>query len=393
MAGMFGAPIGILAAEDQANKTALTQVQAQRLLGELEQIPGEIALKKAQARNADALALHHRTQAADIILKREEADAAAAEMAGWEAAARKAGQIIPATEGREATAEDVQRFRPGSLSSPLEQLYKTMVEGGAPSKLTLPLAEKIAKIKSDEATASYRSGQANNQDLESQLRVANQIGSIAKAAYDTPEGYAQMRLLASQLGKDLPPGVKQIIDGLPQDWQAGRKALGPIITRALSVKDSLELGLKEEKAEQNKLLATSTIAKNNAAVATAKVQRDLIQERTTMLKKLGGEGTPAAEAATEALTAARLQALEAKQLAMHPAVPATASKVVPGKTYTLADKSVGRAVTGADGKIEFDIIQPPLKTRMQPRTPEEIRAARKKALRITGLQVEDDEDD
>lgn len=391
MAGMFGAPIGLLAAEDQANKTAMTQVQAQRLLGELEQIPGEIALKKAQARSADASALHHRTQAADIILKREEADAAAAEMAGWEAAARKAGQVIPATEGREATAGDVQRMR--SVSSPLEQLYKTMVEGGAPSKLTLPLAEKIAKIKSDEAMAGYRSGQAKNQDLESQLRVANQIGSIAKAAYDTPEGYAQMRLLASQLGKDLPPGVKQVIDGLPQDWQAGRKALGPIITRALGVKDSLEFGLKEEAAKQKKLLDASTIAKNAATAATAGVRRDLIKEQTTVLKKLGGEGTPAAEAATEALTASRLQALEAKQLTMHPAVPATASKVVPGKTYTLADKSVGRAVTGADGKIEFDIIQPPLRTRMQPRTPDEIRAARLKALRITGLQVEDDEDD
>lgn len=380
MPQLFGAPLGLMAAEDQANKTALSQVQAQKLLSEMEQEPTNTALKQAQARHLNADSGRMEGAQADLEA-----------LANWEAAARRANAVVPATKGREATVDDVELFKTGSNADPLQKLYDTMVGGGAPSRLTAPLAEKIAKITQAEATGAYRNGQATVQQLEARKRISAEIGSYAAAAMASPEGYAQMRMYVTEAGGNLPPNVKKILDNLPMDWQAGRRALEPIRRQALSVKDAADIALKEEAARQKKLLDASTIARNQASAGAASVRAGLVREQTALLHKLGGKDTPEGVAQKEASTALIYEKQLTERIKNHPKMPANPSNVRAGQSYTLLDSSVGTPVFDTNGKLMgFNEILPALPKRTAPRSAEQIR----KALSMTGVDVpENDEED
>lgn len=377
--GLFGAPNGFIAAEDQANKTALTQVNAQKTLADIEQMPVQTDLMRAQAEHARALAGTAGAKTADL-----------AAMAQWEAAAAKAGAVIPATQGREANVDDVQQFKPGSVADPLRKLYDFMVQGGAPSRLTLPLAKEIASITEKEAVSGYRGAQQSQ--IEQKMANANleDIGMMVGMAMQSPEAYNQMRLLATQAGKKLPPDVKNFIDGLPQGFEEGKAALKQLQIRALSMKDQLALEQKERELEAKKKLDASTIARNAATASAATARSGLVKEQTTWLKKLGGDKTAEALSGSETLNAVRYQQLEAQRIKLHPLLPVDRSSIRAGRTYTMADRSVARPLFDASGKLTgFEEVEPPLPTRPAPRSADAIR----KALRATNVAVPGDEED
>lgn len=380
---LFGTPLGFLAAEEQANRTSLTQVNMQKLLGEIAQQPAETELRRAQARNQTAEAQ-----------KLEAAQADAAEMAGWESAARRAAGIVPATQGREATVEDVDLFRPGSVANPLRKLHDFMVGSGAPTRFTLPLANKIADITEKESISAYRSGQAENEKLESEKRIAEMVGSQAQAAMSSPQGYAQMRMLATQMSGKLPPALKKIIDGLPQDWEAGKAVLAPIVERALQVKDARDLAIKEGAAATRDLLAATTQARNAASAELAKARLGLVNVQTKVLEKIGGEGTPSAVAASEASTEAKYQSILANQLKRAPMVPIDEkggfSKVTPGKEYTLPNGALVRAKVKEDGRIAFDELKAAPPKRAAPRTADQVRKDQRRGMKAAGMGPEID---
>jgi len=370
---MYGAPIGFIAQEDQANKTALLQLQAEETMGKLAEIPSSIRLRNAQAANFEGQAAAREAEGADL-----------AEMDRYEreVRAKRVSQQVALTQGRDANVQDLEASDPARVSDPMLELYNHMVESGAPSRMTAPLAEKIAKIQENESTAAYRAGQARVQQLEAEARLADQIGTMAQTALASPEGYAQMRLLATQQGAKLPPGIKKIVDGLPQDWNAAKRMLTPLALNALSVKDQKELALKEEKNKQDIATGKASEARARASAALAGVRTTLVKEQTTNLKKLGGEGTPAEVAAKETLLAVNRTKLEADRLKLHPRLPAEASKIVPGRTYTVADGRVARAVTTADGKVAFEVILPALPKMPVPRTVEQIEKDQRRRLRM-----------
>lgn len=373
---MYGAPIGFIAQEEQANKTALLQLQAEETMGKLAEIPSSIRLRNAQAANFEGQAAARDAEGADL-----------AEMDRYErevrmARALKVSRQVAADQGRDATIEDLNASDPARVSDPMLELYNHMVASGAPSRLTAPLAEKIAKVQENESTAAYRAGQARVQQLEAESRLADQIGTMAQTALASPEGYAQMRLLATQQGAKLPPGIKKIIDGLPQDWNAAKRMLTPLALNALSVKDQKELALKEEKNKQDIATAKASEARARASAGLASVRAVLVKEQTTNLKKLGGEGTPQEVAAKETSLAMNHTQLEAERLKMHPRLPADSSKITPGRTYTVADGRVARAVTTADGKVAFEVILPAIPKVPIPRTVEQIEKDQRRRLRM-----------
>lgn len=377
--GLYGAPNGFIAAEDQANKIALTQVNAQKTLADIAQMPVQTDLMRAQAEHARALAGTAGAKTQDL-----------AAMAQWEAAAAKAGAVIPATQGREANVDDVQQFKPGSVADPLRKLYDFMVQGGAPTRLTLPLAKEIASIAEKEAVSGYRGAQQSQ--IEQKMANANleDIGMMVGMAMQSPEAYNQMRLLATQAGKKLPPDVKNFIDGLPQGFEEGKAALKQLQIRALSMKDQLALEQKERELEAKKKLDASTIARNAATASAATVRSGLVREQTSLLKKIGGDKTAEALSATETNTSLKYAELEAKQIKNHPLLPADRSNIRAGRTYTMADRSVARPLFDASGKLTgFEEISPPLPKRPPPRSADAI----KKALRMTGVDTPDDEED
>jgi hypothetical protein len=351
-------------------------VQAERLMGELATIPSEIRLRNAQAQKAEL-------ESQGVLV--EQADANLLAQFEREALAKRTSQWVAATEGRDATVEDQET--PGkSMSDPLVQLYQHMVDSGAPSRMLLPLADKVADIQSKEATAAANKALERTRQLEAEAKVADKIGSMAQTALASPEGYAQMRLLAAQEGKNLPPAIKKIIDGLPQDWKAAQRILKPIADNALSVKDARTLEMQKLKNDQDILTAKATAARAQASATLAGVRTTLVREQTANLKKIGGEGTPTQIAASEALTASRLQEMRAKQLVESPYAPLDPSKIVPGKTYTSKDGRVARAVTNSDGSLGFQWIQgtKPWKDIPQPRSAEEIRKDLRAAMGASG---------
>jgi hypothetical protein len=381
---LYGAPVGFIAQEEQANKTALLQLQAEETMGKLAEIPADIRLKNAQAANLEGQAAARGAESADL---------AAMDRYERELRAKRVSQQVAATQGRDATVQDLEATDPARVSDPMLELYNHMVESGAPSRMTAPLAEKIAKIQENESTAAYRKGQARVQQLEAESRLADQIGTMAQTALASPEGYAQMRLLATQQGAKLPPGIKKIIDGLPQDWNAAKRILTPLALNALSVKDQKELALKEEKNKQDIATGKASEARARASAGLAGVRATLVKEQTTNLKKLGGEGTPAEVAAKETSLAMNHTKLEAERLKMHPRLPADSSKITPGRTYTVADGRVARAVTTADGKVAFEVILPALPKMPVPRTVEQIEKDQRRRLRMNSDRGGADEGD
>ena len=377
--GLYGAPNGFIAAEDQANKTALTQVNAQKTLADIAQMPVQTDLMRAQAEHARALAGTAGAKTQDL-----------AAMAQWEAAAAKANATIPGTQGREANIDDVAQFKPGSVADPLRKLYDFMVRGGAPTRLTLPLAKEIASITEKDAVSGYRSAQRSQ--IEQRMASANldDVGQMVGLAMQDPQTYTQMRLLATQAGQKIPPDVKRFIDSLPEDWEAGKAVLKPLQIRALALKDQLALEQKEREIAAKKKLDASTIARNQATASAATVRSGLVKEQTALLKKVGGDKTAEALSGNETANALKYAQLEAKQIALHPLLPADRSAIRAGRTYTLADRSVARPLFDASGKLTgFEEISPPLPKRPPPRSADQIR----KALRITGVDTPDDEED
>ena len=342
-------------------------------MGKLAEIPSSIRLKNAQAANFEGQAAAKEAEGADLEM-----------MARYEAElrAKKVSQQVALTQGRDATVKDLEAADPARVSDPLLELYNHMVEAGAPSRMTAPLAEKIAKIQENESTAAYRAGQARVQQLEAEHRLADQIGTMAQTALASPEGYAQMRLLATQQGAKLPPGIKKIIDGLPQDWNAAKRMLTPLALNALSVKDQKELELKEAKNKQDIATAKASEARARASANLASVRAGLVKVQKDNLVKLGGEGTAQQVAAKEADLAMKHTKLEAERLKLHPRLPADVSKIIPGRSYTIADGRVARAVTTADGKVAFEVLLPALKPPPVARTVEEIEKDQRRRLRM-----------
>ena len=373
MQPMFGAPIGTMAAQTQEAANLKASLGHLQQIGELEQVPGKMAYIRALTGQADAVAGEKRQEASDL-----------AQLAEYE---RVAAQVAGA-EGRDADVTDVRRARETTLT-PLRRLYDVMVQKGAPSRMLLPLADKMAKIASSEGTAAFNEGRAVNEALESEQRVNEQIGSLAQVAIDSPQGYAQARLMAAQ--SNLPPPIQQLFDSLPQDWKAGQAILRPLTIQALKLKDAMELKQKETKLKSDLATAETTRARNVASAAVANTRLGLVREQTNVLKKLGGEGAPTTQAATEALIEQRRLTNEAKQLALYPRAPVDPSKRKPGVFYTLPNGRVGRIVVGPDGGQAVELM-PATKP---PRTADQIRTEQLRRARLGGLNtdlLEEEED-
>jgi hypothetical protein len=342
---LFGAPLGFIAAAEQANKTAMTQVQAQKILGEIEQMPAETELKRAQAR-------HHDAQAGKIAL---DANGSAVNDA-WFAAAQKALRVVPATQGRAADAGDVDLFRPQKVADPLRRMYDFMVDNDAPASVLLPLAKQVSDITQNESIGAYREGQAKNEQMKAREKVADLVGSYAKAAMASPEGYAQVKMLTTQMGKQFPPVMKQYLDSLPQDWETGKGKLQVLIDQSLAVKDKIAIEQKEQELELKKTQEVATTARNEATAKLAEARTKLLEDRAAAIEKEGGEKAAAALEAQKALTAQRAQKMKADQLKTNPYAPLPGTDPVPGKVYTAKDGRLVRAGVKPDGTIGYQVM-------------------------------------
>lgn len=372
MATMFGAPLGTSAASLDAARDTQSTVQIMQALSEAAEAPINRRLKSAQAGHYEALAGAKRAENAD-----------AEALAGWEARARqRLVEGTPQAEGRSADVGDLQP-RPRSNTEALQALYDTMEQGGAPTRMLASVAKQIADISKEETQAYFNYARAQNEELETGKRQADMLGSIVKAGMSSPQGYAQMRMMLAQQPGGVPPQLRGFFDALPPDWEQGKNLLAPLAQRALSVKDAIAVEQRERELRERALTEQTTRARNNASAAAATARTEGQRIKNKMLMKIGGQGTPEQVASQEALTEARMKKMEADQLKTSPYIPLEKSKISVGKTYTLKDGSVVRAVS-VNGDVAFDVLSGPWKQRSGPRSAAEIREERRAAMADAG---------
>ena len=189
---MFGAPLGIIASNDEIRKNVLTGLTAQKTLGDIAQQPAERDLKLAQARLFGA----------DAGVKEAAVAAAARERAlSEEFLARRQLIEAKAQRGEIATVADLPPSGRLARRSGADQLieYADFLDAkGAPISTTMKVREKIANIQQSEAaTLSSEATQIKTQ-LATTEQLAGVLGQFAQGALAQPAQYQQVRMAAVQ---------------------------------------------------------------------------------------------------------------------------------------------------------------------------------------------------
>ena len=263
MADMFGAPIGIGAAEDDMRKNVLGALNAGKILGEIEQQPAETRAKEAQARLYTA-------QAAE---KEQEA-----------AATKRMLELIsgPSVQGEE-----------GSPTSKLDAMGNAALAAG---KFTLgaDLLGKASTMRSQAATAATAEVRQTLMETRTKKLKAEKVGGLAGAVTDQASWDRIRPQLEADGLSDLPPEFS---------------AAAPILTQLnqASMTAAQQLAAKEKSLDRTARAAHWQAQEKewNARIARANAAITLSQERLAQLKKNGGPNAEATREAQKALTKLR----------------------------------------------------------------------------------------
>lgn len=334
--GMFGAPIGIAAAEDQINQNIRAGLLAQKTLGEISQQPLDAVLKQAHARLYGAEAAQK-----EAALKDQQTMDRLAEIA----AANRRAQAQGRTEG---TAEDLDAVRnPQSLADPFVEMLRLAQDAGAPPRLTLDLAGKTSTILQREATANAQQALQQERQIKAASERAARVASMAQAALDNPQMYDQ--ILAAAASEGFP------VDRMPATFNEG--TLKSLRDLGLSTKDKMELKLKETEEERKKKKDKVDAGRATASIALNEARTKLVTERYNQLKKEGGVNAESVREARNNVARAREATAFAKLDAKYPMAPADAKSWEAGKVYRLPNGSFVRAaeVNGVKGGIPVSV--------------------------------------
>lgn len=339
MADMFGAPIGIAAAETDMRQNVLGALQAQKVLGEIGMQPAEQELKQAHARLYGAEADLKQSQVAD--------QRAMGDIAANVAASRRAQ-----AEGRILTVGDAPEgsVRAKSLAEPYEQMLELATLRGVNPLVTEKLAGMAAGIRQKEASAASAQAEQVLRTLNAQEKRAERLGELASAGKLGEQQYAQARMQAAQEGFD--------VSRLPQSWQEAQPLLDGLITASMKTKDAIAAKRQAEELKAKEPLWRAETAKNFAAAEAARSRAKLAEQTYALRVKYDGATSKRAQEDKTSLNARR-DTLSLKELDLsYPQAPLDPSMWKEGKSYRINGKFF-RAVKGPDGKIGGELIDVP----------------------------------
>lgn len=327
MADLFGAPQGIIAAEEAGQRAALSGLQSLKLMREIEAQPAEAEYKSSLGRL-------HRAEA----MTKEAALEDQKRLAGIHASIAQESAQHTAVTGLPLEAVEVD---PGTgrkrQVSPAEQLYEyaeKMKRKGASQAEVLPLIKQAAQIDSAVSTATFRQAQTVEREAAARKQNREAVGAVANSLLSNPQTYAQMRLQGT--------GYPELDQNLPPTYQAALPLLKTLRDAAMTP-DKTE-GLRLEEAR-----TASTIATGRAQQAVAGARVDVLKQRSTLLKadidhleKAGGKYSPEAIQARQDKAKTDKLKTEATIAKTFPGIPANPTQGEIGKNYSLPD---GRRVT------------------------------------------------
>ena len=344
MSELFGAPSGIIAAQEQDRASTLSGLKAVQTMGEIAMQPAEMQYKKSLGRLHEAEA------------QGKEAEAAAAqqmldlqhEWSQRELAAR--GQLIDGTaaQGREATAADLKggsaqaALAPTSQADSLRRFADYAEQRGVPPMALAKLHKEIADISEKEAIGGYRNAQAAEIQSKQAKEQRQQLGGMAEAAANDPRAYRAM-MMDPQARKILPPQ-------LTGDYATDRPVLQYIAKASMTANEQEDNARADLEAKNRAARRNVGMAQANSAVALNKVRLDTAKEVLENLKKYGGPTAQATLDAKRTTSEARRAKLDADEAKAFPPMPLDPKAVVVGQPYTAPNGQkytvVGRDAAG-----------------------------------------------
>lgn len=336
MADLFGAPVGIIASQEN-NRQAITSGLANiKTMGDIAQQPAELELKQAQAR----------------LFGAEASDKEAAAAANQEMLKLQKEFIEGArANGKEATVDDLEpgTGKPKSQASQLEAFADYASKKGLPPLALAKVREEIAKIYEHEAITDYRSQQARQTEEKRALEHMTRVSNVSAAAAASPRDYA-LALMNPETRKLLPPG-------LTGDYATDKPVL-EMITRA--GQDSIkaaDLARKQADSVQTRLRAKAAAAASSASAGASKARMELTQQVKNDIVKNGGEKSAEAKDAKVAAADAKRQATQAALRKEFPPLLIDPAAREPGKIYMMADGRIARwEVNPAKGILELNVL-------------------------------------
>lgn len=327
MSGMFGAPVGISAAEQDMRQGALGGLQAQKLLGEIAAQPAAQALTKAHARLYGA-----------------EADVKQAGLADQKVLAQIGANIAAKrAQGETITVDDL---KPPKTQEDYLQEFAEASMGKVSPDVTAKLLEKAAAVRQHNASAAASKALEAERGLIAQQKKAERIGALAASALQGPAQYAQARMIAAQEG--LP------IDRLPQSLEAARPLLQGLVTSSMAAKDSLHLKIQQVTEARQAANSTKDNAKKDAQIAVLEQRERAIKLNADLVEKFGGENTKATINAKNAAAAAKTAVANLKTAKQFIPLPIDGTLLSRTQGYKIGKDFYYWIGQDADGKDRFE---------------------------------------
>ena len=386
MADLFGAPQGIIAAEEAGQKGSLATLGALKTMGEINAQPAELALRQSHARLYGAEA-DQKELANKQMLGMQNLDA----QFNAEYAARQQLSEAAAAQGKIATIGDLTNNSAQATLSPSSLYQKSMArlawmeKQGVPESILAGERDKVATGLEHLAIAGYRTQQGQEAAQRAQKERWQLISQAASTAASGPDGYMTV-MNNPELAAVLPLGKGQLTGNYETDLPTLRM-LGNLSTSAI----------KKAEFDQKKLVDTSTITRNAAQAAAAGANAGLATVRANVAKtvlnaeiKNGGEHSEAARDLKEASTEAKRLKMQAEHLATYNLAPLIPKDRVLKKAYTIGGGRVARwEINPATGQPGWNVLNITAPTSMRKPSP----AARNIALGGSSADVTETADE
>ena len=338
MSELYGAPSGIIASDQNIRQNIQAGLQAQKTLGEIEQLPADLALKQS----------HARLYGAEAALKEEEASTQA--LLGK----IQTGMRLAQGKGVEPTVADLSKLtRPtASSAEPIEALVREAWAQGVPVKAIVPLSDKAATIRQHEASTLSAQTQADENREKTQSLQRKRIGAIAGTAALSLDNY---RIVLGD-----PEQVKFLPPGLTGNWAIDQPVLKAVESMSLDADKKAELEFKRREADARDKRVTAEGSKATAYVNLSKQKLENAKQTYEFRKKYDGSNSAAARDAQDSMAERRDALTDAQNKRAYPPLPLDAAARRPEKVYTTVD---GRRVIWqkkTDGSMGlFEIPMPP----------------------------------
>ena len=330
MAELFGAPLGMIAADEQSRQNALVGLEAQKVMNTLALQPSQIALNQAHIG-------YYGAQTAEAQAKADAATVMQRLGAGFTEDQRLRQGVIDgaASQGRIATVADLKGAgQKVSVAQPLKDFAAYAAGKGAPPTVLEKIYEGIATIEEKEAQGAWRNQQVLSDQDKTAREQRTEIGGIAAAAAESPQQYAAI-MMNRDLRKRLPPE-------LTGSYDTDRNTLRAIGQASMDANKQADNRRQQAELDARQANFAAGQSKRDAQVAAADATFLLTMERYENLAKNGQAVTDAGIEAKKAVTAAAKARTAAAADKAAPQLPLDSKARVLNKSYTLPD---GRTAT------------------------------------------------